>query len=195
MSARKHLDLQQVIQTAVALADEHGFEAVTLASVADKLGIRIPSLYNYVSGLPGLRREMTLWGVQQLNELVRRAAIGKAGEDAILSIAIAYRSFAHAHPGIYPTTLRAAPAEDTELVAVAQELLDVLLAVMQPYGFDSDDTLHAIRALRSVLHGFVDLEIAGGFGLALDRDESFRQLLQTLIEGFHSRRDKSDANA
>lgn len=195
MPPRKHLDLQQVIQTAIALADEHGFQAVTLASVADKLGIRIPSLYNYVSGLPGLRREMTLWGARHLTELGRRAAIGKAGDDAILSIATAYRAFAHAHPGIYPTTLRAAPLEDTELVAVAQELLDVLLAVMQPYGFDPDDTLHAIRALRSVLHGFVDLEIAGGFGLALDRDESFRQLLQTLIEGLHSRRDKSVANA
>jgi AcrR family transcriptional regulator len=191
MPARKHIDLQRVIQTALDLADGHSFEEVTLASVADKLGIRIPSLYNYVTGLQGLRREMTLWSVRQFGEHVRRAAVGKAGDDAILSIATASRAFAHAHPGIYMATLRAPSPDDTELIAVAQEILDVLLAVLEPYKFSPDDTLHAVRALRSVMHGFVHLEISGGFEMALNRDESYRQLIQALIDGFHARRDNA----
>ena len=46
-----------------------------------------------------------------------------------------------------------------------------------------DDALHAVRALRATVHGFATLEIAGGFGLPLDCDESFRRLVQVLILG------------
>jgi hypothetical protein len=154
--------------------------------VADELGIRIPSLYNHVSGLPGLRYEMRLWGVRQLGECLRRAAVGKAGDDAIISLAHAYRAFAHVHPGIYSATLRAATPDEPDLVAAAQEVLDVVLAILQLYGFGPEDTLHVVRGLRSLMHGFVDLEIAGGFGMPLDCDESFRRLIQLFIQGLHA---------
>lgn len=187
MPPRKHIDRQQVLEVSIALADAHGFEAVTLASVAAQLGVRIPSLYNHISGLPGLRHDMALWGLRQLGETMRRAAVGKAGDDAIASIADAYRAFARAHPGVYSATLRAASPDEPDLAAAAQDVLEIVLAVLEPYGFSPDDTLHVIRALRSLLHGFVDLEIAGGFGLALDRDESFRQLVHYFVQGLHAR--------
>jgi AcrR family transcriptional regulator len=187
MSPRKHIDRQRVLEVALALADACGFEAVTLASVADQLGIRIPSLYNHVAGLPGLRYEMRLWGVRQLAECLRRAAVGKAGDDAIIAVAHAYRAFAHAHPGIYAATLRAAAPDESDLAAVSQDVLDVVLAVLEPYGFSPEDQLHVVRGLRSLMHGFVDLETAGGFGLALDRDESFRRLLHLFVQGLHAR--------
>lgn len=187
MPPRKHIDVQRVLEVSIALADAHGFEAVTLASVADQLDIRIPSLYNHVSGLPGLRYEMRLWGVRQLGECLRRAAVGKAGDEAIVSVANAYRAFAHAHPGIYPATLRAPKPDEPDLAAAAQEVLDVVLAVLQPYGFSPDDTLHVVRGLRSLLHGFVDLEIAGGFEMPLNRDESYHRLIQLFVQGLHGR--------
>lgn len=188
MPPKRNIDLQKVVQTAVALADEHGFENVMLASVAEQLGIRIPSLYNHVSGLPGLRYQMTLWGVRQLTEQLRRAAVGKSSDEAVFSLAHAYRASAHAHPGLYMATLRAPKPDEPELIAEAEQIIEVLLAVLRPYGFDGNDSLHVIRALRSVLHGFVGLEIVGGFGLNLDCDESFRQLVELFIQGLHARR-------
>jgi AcrR family transcriptional regulator len=183
------IDLQQVVQIAVGLADEHGFEAVTLASVARELGIRLPSLYNYVDGLPGLRQQMMLRGLRQLNDQLRRAAIGKAGDDAILSVANAYRAFAHAHPGLYTVTLRTVGPDQPELANAAQEVVELILLILQPYGLNGDDAIHAVRALRSVLHGFVDLENSGGFGLPLDRDETFRRLVEMFIKALHGLRE------
>lgn len=183
MPPRKRIDRQRVLEAGIALADTHGLEAVTLASVAGQLGIRIPSLYNHIAGLPGLRHEITLWGLRQLAEHLRRAAVGKAGADAIISLAHAYRAFAQAHPGIYSATLRAATPDEPDLAAAGQEVLDVVLAVLEPYGFSTEDRLHVVRALRSLLHGFVDLEIAGGFGLALDRDESYERLVRLFVDG------------
>jgi AcrR family transcriptional regulator len=186
MPTRGHIDLPCVVQVAIEIADADGFEAVTLAGIARKLNIRIPSLYNYISSLQGLRREMTLWGLLQLGECLRRAAVGKASDEAVFSLADAYRAFAHTHPGIYSATLRAVDPGQSDLAAAAQEILDILIAVLQSYGFSADEALHAIRGLRSVLHGFVDLETAGGFGMPLSRDESFRRLIQFFVEGLHA---------
>ncbi len=194
MASRKHIDFQKVLETAIALADEKGLEAMSLADIAGQLGIRIPSLYNHISGLPGLRYEMHVWAARQLVEQIRRAAVGKSGEDAVVSIAQAYRAFALAHPGVYPLTPRAPMPDQPELAAAASELLDIVLAVLDPYGFNEEEKLHAVRALRSVLHGFVDLEAAGGFGMNLDRDESFRQLIQLLVDGLRTRRDQLTIN-
>lgn len=187
MAGKRTVDLQKVLTTAIALANESGVEAVTLASVAAQLGIRNPSMYNHVSGLPGLRYEMALWGVRQLGDVMRRAAVGKAGDEAIVAVADAYRAFALAQPGIYPLTQRPANAEQPELAAAQSELVDICVAILAPYGFEADDKIHAVRAMRSVLHGFVDLEASGGFGIPLDRDASFRQLVDLFIVGLRAR--------
>src|SRR5688572_16866622 len=134
MASRKNIDFNQVLQTAVTLADEGGFESVTLASVAGKLGIRIPSLYNYVQGLAGLGYELILWGVRQVTDLLRRAAVGKAGEDAIFSVATAMRTFALTHPGIYNMTQRASSGDQPDLVAAQTEAVEILIAILEPFG-------------------------------------------------------------
>ncbi len=46
--------------------------------------------------------------------------------------------------------------------------------------------LHAVRGLRSIVPGFVTLEGAGGFGLPLDLDESFRRLVAAFVKGLRT---------
>nr|MDQ2831507.1 WHG domain-containing protein [Chloroflexota bacterium] len=55
--------------------------------------------------------------------------------------------------------------------------------VLAPYGLRGAEETHAIRAWRSLVHGFVSLEMTGGFGLPLDLDESFRRLIRLFIAG------------
>lgn len=188
MPAKGHLDRAGVVQTAASVADRDGLEAVTLASVARQLGIRIPSLYNHIAGLTGLRQEMALMGICQLADKIRRAATGKAGEDAIIGIADAYRAFTHEHPGLYAAALRVPDPKNSEMMAAGQEVVDIVLAVLQHYHLSGEDAIHAVRGLRSALHGFVDLEAADGFGLPLDCDESFQRLIHMFIRGLQQPR-------
>lgn len=179
---RTGLTKAAVVDAAVALADEAGAD-VTLAALAARLGVRTPSLYHHVAGQDGLRRELALRGLRLLAQRLGRAAVGKAGDAAVVALGCAYRAFAHEHPGLYAATLRAPTAADAELVAASAEVVDIALAVLAGYGVADAAALHAVRGLRSALHGFVTLEAAGGFGLPLDLDESFRRLLQTFIAG------------
>lgn len=182
MPSRAGLDRASVVQAAADLADAAGGE-ITLAALAAHLGVRTPSLYNHVSGQEGLRRELALLGLRELATRLTKSAVGKTADDAVLAFAHAYRRFAQDHPGVYPATLRAPDPADTELNAVSDEIIEVLFAVMASYRLSDAQAIHAIRGLRSMLHGFVTLEAAGGFGIPLDLDESFNRAIRVFIVG------------
>lgn len=184
MPRNSQLNRAAIVATAAALADAAGaLELVTLAQIAEHYGVRIPSLYNYVDGLAELRRAVVLLGLRELTAAMQHAAVGRAGDAAVVAIAQAYRAFAQAHPARYAATLRAAGPGDDELAEASAALLGLLLRVLAAYGLHGDAALHAVRALRSIVHGFVALEAAGGFGMPLDRDESFKRLIDMFLAG------------
>jgi AcrR family transcriptional regulator len=172
-----------VLGAAATLVDAAGFETLTLARLAETLGVRTPSLYNHVTGLDGVRRGLALMGVRELRDQLARAAIGKSGADALIAIADAYRSFAKEHPGLYAASLRAPGADETALGEVAADTLAIIAAVLAPYGLHDEPLVHAMRGFRSVAHGFVSLELAGGFGIPVNLDESYHALVRTLLAG------------
>ncbi|MFL1381484.1 MULTISPECIES: TetR/AcrR family transcriptional regulator [unclassified Nocardiopsis] len=181
---RVGLTPELVVAEAARLVDEEGWEALSLAAVAKRFGVAVPSLYKHVEGLPGLRSRIALLAANEIGEAVQRAAVGRSGADALRSCADAYRAYAHAHPGRY-AALQGLP----RVVAATEVKLDtdpvaVLAAVLRGFGIDEDRSVHAIRALRSALHGFVDLEVQGGFGLPEDVDESFALLVEGFVRAY-----------
>ncbi len=183
MRPKTRLDRAAVIQAAADLADAEGLEQLTLARLAEQLGIQTPSLYNHISGLAGLRRDLALLGIDELNTRLTQATIGKAGNAAITALAQVYRAFAKEHPGLYAATMRAPDPADEVAKQAAQGVVAVIVAALAAYGLQGDNAVHAVRVLRSALDGFVMLEARGGFGMPLDLDETFRRLVHTLIRG------------
>jgi AcrR family transcriptional regulator len=177
------LDRQAIIRQAATLVDREGIDQLTLARVAAEIGLRPSSLYNHLEGLDQLRREVALFGLRQLSNQLARAAIGKAADEAVLAIADAYRCFAKEHPGLYAATLRGPDPSDPEWQAAWREMVEIILTVLRPYGLSEANAVHALRSLRSLVHGFTTLELAGAFVLPLDLDESFQQMVQTFIAG------------
>ena len=65
-------------------------------------------------------------------------------------------------------------------------MVNVCLAVLRGYGLDRRASLHAIRGLRSAMHGFATLEAIGGFGIPLSIDESFAWLVECFVSGLNA---------
>ncbi|WP_040685123.1 TetR/AcrR family transcriptional regulator [Nocardiopsis halotolerans] len=168
-----------VAEEAARLSDEEGFDSLSLAAVAKRLGVATPSLYKHVDGLTGLRGEVALLGTNGIGEAVQRAAVGRSGTDALHAAADAYRRYAHTHPGRY-VALQQLPRWVGPAPELSTDPVEALAAVLRGFGIAEEQMVHAIRALRSALHGFVDLETRGGFGLPEDVDESYA----LLVEGF-----------
>ena len=155
--------------------------------MAAELGVRAPSLYHHVAGRDDLVARIALRGVRELDATLRGAAVGRAGPDALTAVTHAYREYARGHPGRYATTV-AVPADgDPALLAAAAELVDLLLAVLRHWDLEGDEAVHAVRGIRSAVHGFVALEAAGGFGMPVDVDVSFDRLVATLTAGLPER--------
>ena len=180
---RMGLDAERVVDAAAGIADAEGLEAVTLARVAGELGVRAPSLYNHVDGRDDVLRAIAVRGVRELTSALREAAVGRSSADALTAAARAYRAYARAHPGRYAATVAAPTRGDEEHRAAASEAVDVMLAVMRGWDLEGDDAIHAVRAFRSAVHGFVAIEAADGFGMAVDVDASFDRLVASLAGG------------
>ncbi|HSM57352.1 MAG TPA: WHG domain-containing protein [Candidatus Sulfomarinibacteraceae bacterium] len=184
MAKRRRLSRQRLIEQAAQMMDAAGdAEALTLTALARALNVRTPSLYNHIDSLQDLNQALATFAAQRLLDRLRQAATGKVGSEALLSVARAYRRFAHEHPGIYPLTTRAPEPQDEALSAVAQELLQMLLLVLASCGLQGDEALHAIRGFRALLHGFVALEAGEGYKMDLDRDESFERAVLAYVNG------------
>jgi AcrR family transcriptional regulator len=181
---RAGLDADAVVAAAAELADAEGLPELTLARLAQRLGVRSPSLYAHVGGLGDLRARLAARGARELTAALRAAAAGRARSDALHAVAYAYRAYAHAHPGAYAAVQRA-PGTDAvpEFAAAAADLVGVLVAVLRGYELPDDDAIHAVRIVRAALHGFVSLEREGGFAIPVAVEESYRRLVEMLDDG------------
>ena len=176
------LNHTSVVSAAAQVANAHGLEALSLGALAKHVGVKPPSLYNHIDSLASLKRDLALEGFRQLKRRFQQAAVGKAGADALRSVAYTYRDFAKENPGLFSATLRNVEGQDSDLKEAGQKVLDILLVIFAGFGLEQDDIIHAIRVFRAGLTGFVVLEQNEGFGLPVDADESFERLLEHFTE-------------
>lgn len=184
---RAGLDREAVVREAVDAVDELGADALTLALLASRLGVKAPSLYKHVEGLDHLRASVGVASKRELATHLERATVGHAGADAIRALADAYRAWAKAHPGRYPMTVVAPAADDAADVAESERLYRVVAGALRALRLEEDAEVDAIRALRACLHGFIGLETAGGFGLPDDVNRSYALLVDDAIASLERR--------
>ncbi|WP_250000391.1 TetR/AcrR family transcriptional regulator [Actinoplanes sp. M2I2] len=181
---RAGLDPAVITAAAAGLADEVGPANVTMGLVAERLGVRAPSLYKHIAGQADLNRRIAVLVVTEMGDALRDALQGRAGRDALEAAARTLRAYVVEHPGRYASTLPLNPEGPDDPVAVAGgRVLDSLAAVLSGYDIDPADTVHAMRLLRSLFHGFAAIEAAGGFEMDTDVDRSFDWMIDFIDRG------------
>jgi AcrR family transcriptional regulator len=182
---RAGLSVDVVTRTGADLADADGLEAVTVSALARRLGVRTPSLYGYVAGNADLRLRISALALDEAADLVAAAIASRSGREALVALADTWRDFARRHPGRYAATRQPVPATGTGAAAAAllagRRHADLLRAVLDGYGVPRAEGVHAVRLVGSVVHGFVTLELGGGFEHSQPpSDESWAYALSSL---------------
>jgi AcrR family transcriptional regulator len=181
---RARLSTTSVVGAAIALVDEEGPAALSLAAVARRTGVATPSLYKHVRSMEDLQQKVAARVTAELANVLSTAIAGRSGEDAFRHLAHAYRDYALSHPGRYPLTQRVPSAHDPEHLAAGERAVQAVFAALRGYGLAGEEAVHATRVARSALHGFVSLEAESGFGLPLDVGHSFECLVAALHVSF-----------
>ncbi|MFF4956198.1 TetR/AcrR family transcriptional regulator [Streptomyces sp. NPDC001222] len=181
--ARAGLTVERIVATAADLADEVGFDKLTLSAVARHFGVKDASLYSHVRGLGELRTRLALRASEEMIDGIAAAVAGRAGKDALAAFAGAYREYVLAHPGRYAATqiriddsLRSLVAESGALRRTAE----ITYGMLRAYGLHEPDLTDAVRLLRSTFHGYCALEAAGGFNDPRDVQASWDKAVEAL---------------
>jgi AcrR family transcriptional regulator len=178
---RRTLDRESVVREAALLADRDGLESLTLSVLAAHLGVKPPSLYNHIESLAALRRDLQLSALVEFTDRVGEVAMGHSGREALQRMAKALFALARERPGMWAVLQRAPAPEDAEMQGAARRALKPFESVVRPMGISASESVHLLRALRALVHGFASLEAMGGFGLPEAVDKSFAKALDKIL--------------
>lgn len=158
---RSRLDRDAVLAAAEEVLAEVGWADLTMAAVAARLGIRVPSLYHHLAGLDDLRSGLQVRAMATLSAELRTAAMGRSGVAGLVALARVQRGYALAHRESYlgATT---EPLDRAAYFAAATPGLEAFLAVI---GLPLHDpaAIPAAVSCFSAFHGPIALECAGYF--------------------------------
>ncbi|PZQ88163.1 MAG: TetR family transcriptional regulator [Leifsonia xyli] len=181
---RAGLSREAVVVIATALLESDPVAPLTLAAVAARAGVAVPSLYKHVASLDELRDAVAVVGVTRFADAVEAAAERRTGFAAFAAAGRAIRAEALAHPALYLASQPAPGREASpELRAAAERTVGLLTVLVRGAGVPDTREVDAVRIVRSAVHGFAVLETAGGFGLPEDVEASFERLLATVWAG------------
>ncbi|GGR73419.1 MULTISPECIES: TetR/AcrR family transcriptional regulator [Streptomyces] len=165
---RAGLTVERLVEAAAELADEAGFDRLSVSALARRFGVKDASLYSHVRNLQDLRTRLALYAGGELIDRIAAAVAGRAGKEALTAFAGAYRDYALEHPGRYAATqIRIDQALIADSAAL-RRTAEITYGMLRGYGLQEPDLTDAVRLLRSTFHGYCVLEGAGGFGA--DRD-------------------------
>ncbi|WP_129311360.1 TetR/AcrR family transcriptional regulator [Streptomyces sp. L2] len=177
---RAGLTTERLVRAAAELADEAGFEQVTLSAVARRFDVKVASLYSHLKNSHDLKSRIALLALQEMADRAAEALAGRAGKDALDAFAGVYRDYARAHPGRYEAA-RYRLDPETAAASAGGRHAQMTRAILRGYQLTEPDETHAVRLLGSVFHGFVSLESAGGFShSAPGSEESWTRILDAL---------------
>lgn len=172
-----------ILQSAMEIVDKIGAENLTLKVLADKLGVRSPSLYNHFNSLSDLHTALMLYGWKQLEYRVMQAAIGKSKDDAIKSMCAAYLNFTLEHLGLFNIMQSYNQHISQETIAATSGLIETIRQVLSAYNLSEKYEVHTIRVFRSFLQGYVYLVQNDSFGNSVSIRDSFNVGVGILLKG------------
>ncbi|MFD0163920.1 WHG domain-containing protein [Streptomyces decoyicus] len=191
---RAGLTAAKVTEAAAELADEAGPDGLTVSALARRLGVRDASLYSHVKNLRDLRVRIALLAAVEMTDRIGSAVAGRAGKDALIAFADAYRRYALDHPGRYAVSQMGFAPEEVADSAGLRRSVELTYGMLRAYGLTEPDLTDAGRLLRSTFHGYIHLELSGGFGHPRDVQESWARSLEALhvlLENWPARPDRS----
>ncbi|CAL9637058.1 TetR/AcrR family transcriptional regulator [Streptomyces sp. enrichment culture] len=180
MAPRVGLTTERLTQAGATLADEVGFDQVTVSELARRFDVKVASLYSHVRNSHDLKTRIALLALEELADRAADALAGRAGKDALVALANVYRDYAREHPGRYAAAqFRLDP--ETAAASAGVRHARMTRALLRGYDFDEPDQTHAVRLLGSVFHGYVSIEMGGGFShSAPDTEETWSRVLDAL---------------
>ncbi|MEU1470415.1 WHG domain-containing protein [Streptomyces sp. NPDC005761] len=177
---RVGLTTERLVEAGAELADEVGFDQLTVSALARRFDVKVASLYSHLRNSHDLKTRIALLALEELADRGAASLAGRAGKDALSAFADVYRDYAREHPGRYAAAQYRLDPEAAAASAGGRHA-QMTRAILRGYDLSEPDQTHAVRLLGSVFHGYVSLEMQGGFShSAPDSQTSWSRIVDAL---------------
>jgi AcrR family transcriptional regulator len=159
---------RQIVDVARGLLEEEGAEALSMRRIAERLGIRAPSIYKHLADKEAIEAAVISEGFA---EWAAEAEQALREPDPLTALGRAYRAFARNHPHLYRLMTDRPLARDKLSPGVESRAAS---PVIEAAGGDPD----LARALWAFAHGMTILELNHRFPPDADLDAAWRRGLE-----------------
>ena len=175
---------QEIINVCIEMIDKDGFLNLSIKTIAERLGIKSPSLYkHFQGGLDEIKEAIMVYGWNSIDIKIAKSAVGKSREDGLKAMCYALREFAHEHPGVFEAICWHNSYTSELNHEITKGVISSLYSILDYLGFSEVRKMHVLRSLRGFVEGFSMLELHGSFGDEITLDESFAYGVDALITG------------
>ena len=182
--ARKGLTKELIINTAMTLVEEEGYNNLSMRNLAKRLDVKAASLYNHIKSTDDLNAEICVKIVDDFFQAQKVAMEGKSPQDAILALANAYRKLAREKQKFYDIVVMLPSAENAVLYEKRKNLFYIVMEAISKFNLTEEQKLFWQRNLRVTIHGFVSLENAGYFTIpGVHNDDTYHSAIMNIIHG------------
>ncbi|HLZ64522.1 MAG TPA: TetR/AcrR family transcriptional regulator [Ktedonosporobacter sp.] len=176
---------QAILQAALEIASEEGWQAVTIRRVAERIEYSPSAIYKYFEDKEAILHALLLQGFQQMLETLERIA-AQAPDPSVrlVQIAAAYWDFVWQHPTVYQLMfdLKGSVHEVKE----AKDSFLVMRKTLEEWSEANEvrmaDLDAAVDILWAIMHGMVALTMAQHiYGGEMRAKELLFQAVNTLL--------------
>lgn len=164
------------------------FLNLTLAQVASLLKIKPPSLYNHFSGLEDIKNQIALIALDEFSENLESSLRQEDGQEKLSAFMIAYREFALSKPFLFEAAQFGIQTKNKDVLRKAHSIAQMTEKALDTYRIPKAKQGHALRVIRSLLNGFIQIEQNKGFQRSESPDQSFQELIEFAITGLSAMR-------
>ena len=178
---RRKLNQSRVLDAAELLVAKGGTVHLSLASLAQVLGVKPPSLYKHIDDLQGLRVALAVRAWEGIAGLT--ADLAREGGDP-RQMARRWWRFAHERPGLFDAAEDPRVHNEPAVAAMRARAEARAERIFEQAGLEGIDAEHAWRALRGLVAGMTHVSRQHQRGSAIGMQESFSRALGALVRGW-----------
>lgn len=180
---RRSLSYENIMKTAIKMVEQKGFNNFSLRELATELQVQPSSLYNHIRGINEIQKAVGLYGIQEMEKGLTEASRGRSMEQALKKMALWYRDYAKNNPELYQAVIGLQMSEDEELKSALKRIVAPIIRVISEKVKEKEHIIHFERAFRSMLHGFISLEMTGYMNrLEIGPEDSFLFMVEQFID-------------
>ncbi len=185
--AQKGISKDIILAKAIEIIERKEAPTISMRELAEELEIKTPSLYNHVKSMNELFIDVSRYAAEELRQTQFAAIKGKQRDEALSALAVAYRSFAKEHVGLYKVTVSLSNLQGDILTQIAATIAEPIFLVLSKYELNEEQSIHWQRILRSIIHGFLTQEEAGFFRhYPVSVEISYQIAIRCFLNGLHA---------